>query len=78
VLAPRGQVVVDSELRRPQPQFLEPADLRRRERLGGYIGKRGAVPELDRLARGGARDAVGALGAIDQPLEAGCVDRILG
>ena len=72
LVAPGGEVVVDRELGRPEPERLEPADLGRRERLLGDVGERGAAPQGERLAR----YRVGACGALDQALEARGVDRV--
>jgi hypothetical protein len=40
------QVGVDRHLRRPQPQFVQPSDLRRGERLVDQVGERLAPPQL--------------------------------
>ena len=46
-----GEVGVDRQLGRAQPQLLEPADLGRRERLVGQVRERLAAPQRQRLAR---------------------------
>ena len=51
VMAAGGQVRVDRQLRGRQPQLLEPADLRRRERLVGQVRQRIAAEQRQRLAR---------------------------
>ena len=77
LLAAGGQIGVDGQLARAQPQLLEPADLGGRERLAGDIGQGRAAPQLEGRARGVARLAVVAAGLLDEALEAGGVDRIV-
>jgi hypothetical protein len=48
----RGQVGLDGQLRRLDPQLLEPADRRRRERLVGDVREGGPAPQRERVARG--------------------------
>ena len=50
------QVVLDRKLDRGQPQLLEPADLRARERLPRHVIQRRAAPQRQRLARRRPRD----------------------
>ena len=50
------QVVLDRKLDRGQPQLLEPADLRARERLLRHVIQRRAAPQRQRLARRRPRD----------------------
>ena len=53
---PAVQIELDRELERRQPQLLEPADLRGRERLAGDVVERRTAPQLERLAWRAARD----------------------
>jgi hypothetical protein len=50
-VAPGGEVLADRLLDRPEPQLLEPADLERRERLGGDVVERRTPPQRERVAR---------------------------
>ena len=50
-VAAGGQVMVDRELDRRQPQLLEPADLGGGERLAGDVVERRTAPQGERLAR---------------------------
>jgi hypothetical protein len=50
-VAPGGEVLADRLLDRPEPQLLEPADLERRERLGGDVVERRPAPQRERVAR---------------------------
>ena len=50
-VAPGGEVLADRLLDRREPQLLEPADLERRERLGGDVVERRAAPQRERVAR---------------------------
>jgi hypothetical protein len=77
LIASSRKVVFDRQLRRRQPQLLEPADLRRGEGLRGDVGQRGAVPEGERLLRCVVRDVLVAAGLLDEALEAGRVHRVL-
>ena len=63
----RGEVALDRQLDRRQPQLLESADLRGRERLVGQVRQRGAAPQRERLTR---------LAVRDEPLEPPRVDVI--
>jgi hypothetical protein len=60
------EVVLDRELKRRQPQLLQPPDLRARERHVGHIIERRAAPQSQRLAQRAPRE---------QALEALRIDR---
>ena len=67
-MAPECEVGVDPSLEGREPQLLDPADRRLRERLVGEVGQRSAAPQRERLAqlsRGHGR--VGVVGLLDQP-----------
>jgi hypothetical protein len=74
-----GQIRLDRQLRRGQAQFLEPADLRRRERLVRHVGERIAAEQRERLTRRPVRDLAGARGPCrfgDEPVEPAHVDKL--
>jgi hypothetical protein len=48
-VASSGQGAVDRHLTSPEPEILEPADLRRGERLVGEIVQRRAAPQRERF-----------------------------
>ena len=50
-VATGGEISVDRQLGRSQPQLLEAADLRRRERLVGEVGECRAAPQREGFAR---------------------------
>ena len=76
----RRELGVDRELERAQVKFLEAADLRARERLGGDVGERGAAPQLQRALGRPVGDPLLGLcpRALDQALEARRVHRVVG
>ena len=76
-VTPGGEIAVDRELGRPQPQILEPADLGPRERLARDVGQRRPAPQSERFTRSAVRDAADALRKLNEALEPGGVDRIL-
>jgi hypothetical protein len=64
-MAAGGEVALDRQLERGEPQLLEPTDLGRGERLTGHVIQRRPVPQRQRFARGRLRD---------EPLEASGID----
>jgi hypothetical protein len=51
VVAPGREIGVDRALDRPEPQLVQPPDLRRRERLVGDVDERGPAPESEHVPR---------------------------
>ena len=72
-MATGGEVRAQCQLRRRQPQLLQPPDLRRRERLVGQVGQRVATKQRQRLMR---RAAPVATRLHHEPLEAAHVDEL--
>src|SRR5215207_6629727 len=70
LVASGGEVAVDGELRRPEPQLVEPPDLGTREGLTADVGQRGAAPQREGFASGSVRRPVSAARLLDEALEA--------
>jgi hypothetical protein len=70
-MTPECEVGVDPSLEGSEPQLLDPADRRLRERLVDEVSQRSAAPQrqrLTQLSRGHGR--LGTVGLLDQPREA--------
>ncbi len=79
-MASGGELGVDPELERAQIKLLEPADLGSSKRLGGDVGERGPLPELERLLGGAVGDPLIRIApsTLDQALEPHRIHGLLG
>jgi hypothetical protein len=75
-MTPSGQIGVDRDLARAQPQLLQPADLGGGERLVSDVGQGRPTPQRERLARERGGRPVGVRGVGEERLKAHSIDAI--